>query len=461
MSRRILIIDAIATRRIVMKAKLGVAQYDVDVASDLKEATNLINTKRYDIIFADSGLETAKGGPKGGVFGFCKDLKRTAATCETPVIMITDQAQQENTLAAFRAGFDDVIIRPLSERVLLAQLRALMRRRSGSEGLSEHAFISELPSSRPQAAKAPAELAIVASSNARARDFATAMSTSEQRGAGMRLTAHNYLGIISMLRNDPKLDTILLVAEPGREEAALTLLSDLRCWDAARGAGLVIALDNSDPTYAARAFDMGADNVVSTETSGAELTLRMMRLAHIKQHGDAIKRKVADGLRMAITDPLTGVYNRRFAVEKLAQIAKSPEDFALLMLDLDHFKKINDLHGHGVGDTVLSTIAKKLNMNLRDSDLLARIGGEEFLIALPGASPAQAVGTAERLRNIIDQTRIRAPATSLPVRVTMSVGLIHSSGMMTDVDGLLAKADAALYRAKTDGRNMVSVSQAA
>ncbi|MDA8747637.1 diguanylate cyclase [Litoreibacter sp.] len=461
MSRRILIIDAIPTRRIVMKVKLGAAQYEADVASDLLEATNLVNSRTYDIIFADAGLETMQGGPKDGAFGFCRDLKRNAATKEVPVVMITDAGPDDEKIAAFEAGFDDVIIRPISERVLLSQLRALMRPRSGADGFNDFAFIDDLPSSRPKPPPIPAQLAIVAATLSRAQQIGAAMSHPPVDGPPPRLIAQTNLGIIALLRKDPNVDAILLAAEPDREEATLTLLSDLRCWEAARGAGLVIALDNADPTYVARAFDMGADNVVSMNTSATELRLRMMRLAAVKQRRDAMKLRVKDGLRMAITDPLTGVYNRRFAVEKLTQIAKSPEDFALLMLDLDHFKKINDLHGHGVGDTVLSTIAQKLNMNLRDSDLLARIGGEEFLIALPGASPAQAVGTAERLRAIIDETRINAPATDLPVRVTMSVGLIHSSGASSDIDALLAKADAALYRAKTDGRNMVSISQAA
>ncbi len=461
MSRRILIIDAIPTRRIVMKAKLGAAQYDVEVASDLKEATNMINVMRYDIIFADAGLETAAGGPKGGAYGFCEDLKRNAATRDTPVIMMTDPAEKGDILAAFKAGFDDVIIRPLSERVLLAQLRALMRRRAANEGLDGHHFVSELPSSRPKPSPKLAHMTVVASCNARARTLAATMQGTSDDRALSNITAHNYLGIISALQKDPALDTILLIAEPGREEGALTLLSDLRCWSATCGAGLVLALDSNDPTYAARAFDMGADTVISSKTPADEVMLRMMRLARLKHQRDVLKMKVEDGLRMAITDPLTGVYNRRFAIEKLGQLANNPEEFALLMLDLDHFKKINDLHGHGVGDHVLSTIARKLNTSLRDSDLLARIGGEEFLIALPGASPAQAVGTAERLRSIIDKTRIHAPSTSLPVRVTMSVGLIHSTGELSDVDALLAKADEALYQAKTDGRNMVSVSAAA
>ncbi|MEM9583403.1 MAG: diguanylate cyclase [Pseudomonadota bacterium] len=461
MSRRILIIDAIPTRRIVMKAKLGVAQYEVDVASDLKEATNKINSKRYDVVFADAGLETAKGGPRGGVFGFCQDLKRTKATRDTPVIMMRDPGEDKDTLAAFHAGFDDVLVRPLSERVLLAQLRAIMRRRASAEGLDGHRFISELPSSRPKPAPLPAQIAVVAGSTGAASAIQTELSAVLHDIPPAVISSHSHLSVISALRKNPNLDTILLVAEPGREEAALTLLSDLRCWGATGGAGLVMRFAYADPTYAARAYDMGADTVLGGTAAPEELMLRLMRLARLKQRADALKLRVEDGLRMAITDPLTGVYNRRFAIEKLAKIANSPEEFGLLLLDLDHFKKINDAHGHGVGDTVLSTIAQKLNGSLRDSDLLARIGGEEFLVALPGASAAQAVGTAERLRNIVDRTRIHAPSADAPLQVTMSVGLIHSNGALADIDALMAKADAALYRAKNGGRNTVSVIQAA
>ncbi|WP_299301296.1 diguanylate cyclase [uncultured Litoreibacter sp.] len=453
--RRILIIDAIPTRRIVMKAKLGAAQYDVVVAADAREADQHIRTMPFDVIFADRHLD----GP-GGALGLCSTLKSDTTTQHVPLVMITDALADQDVLDALAAGYDDVIRRPLSERVLLAQLRALMRRQNGADQNGEQTYLRDMPDTAAKVTR-PTRLAIVASSLNDARHCAGAIADAVSSPPPPQIMVQDHAGILTALRAEPELDTVLLMVEPGREEAALTLLSDLRSRGAARGAGLILAMDPKQPTYVARAFDLGADYVVSCDANAKELRIRAELLAKIKLQDDALRLKVRDGLRMAITDPLTGVYNRRFATEKLGQIARKQEEFAVLMLDLDHFKKINDLHGHGVGDQVLATIARALKANLRDTDMLARIGGEEFLIALPGATPAQAIGTAERLRQVIDETKIKAPATGRAVRVTSSIGLVHNDGRAPSIEVLMAKADEALYCAKSHGRNMVSVSAAA
>lgn len=440
-----------------MKVKLGAAQYDVTLAADLNEADAHLSKGDFDVIFVDATLDNCPDA----IEAFCTRLKSAPATKTVPLIMLGEPMSEDRILSAFQAGFDEVILRPLSERVLLAQLRALMRRDVGHDANPDAAaFLTDLPGTS-QTHRQPARLAVVAKNRAQARDLAIAMTSVKSADSQLHIMAQNHTGILAALRDEPELDAVLLIAEPGQEEAALNLLSDLRSRGAASSAGLILTLDAKQPTYAARAFDLGADNVVSTETGARELVLRINRLALMKQRRDNVRRRVRAGLRMAITDPLTGVHNRRFATKKLAQIAADAGEFAILMLDLDHFKRVNDLYGHGVGDHVLSTIAKVLQSNLREGDLLARIGGEEFLVALPGASAAQAMGTAERLRAIIDRTPIKAPKACGIVNATLSIGLVHSKGTVGSIDTLIAKADEALYRAKSDGRNMVSVSQAA
>lgn len=456
MSRRILIVDDIPTRRIVMKAKLRAAQYDVAAAADIAEASKMIGGSRWDVVFVDRELYLASGAQNI----FARVGPKLSAD-RSSVIMIADPLPEAAVLAAFRAGFGEVIQRPLSERVLLAQLRARMRRHADRDNSGDPVYLDDLPND-PNVQRPPPKLAIVAPTLAQARNCAAAMARAAPKARRPHTVILDFQGSLAGLGGAPDFDAVLLLAAPDREEAALNMLSDLRSRGAACGAGLIIGLTGHQPTYAARAFDLGADNVVSDLTGPAELALRAEKLAQSKQHRDALRRKVRDGLRMAVTDPLTGVSNRRFATQKLAQIVESGAPFAVLMLDLDHFKRINDLHGHGVGDTVLATIARALRRNLRESDLLARIGGEEFLIALPGAVPEQAVATAERLRRVIDRIRLIAPETGASVRVTASIGLTHSGDAHGhSVDALLACADRALYKSKLDGRNMVSVAKAA
>jgi diguanylate cyclase (GGDEF)-like protein len=132
--------------------------------------------------------------------------------------------------------------------------------------------------------------------------------------------------------------------------------------------------------------------------------------------------------------------------------------YCVAMLDLDHFKQINDVYGHNAGDRVLVTVAQTLRREIRSADWLGRWGGEEFVVLLPDSNEAQAEGTLERLRKAVAAQRIELSDCS--VQITISVGIASWAGENERVDEVLARADAALYRAKRAGRNRVQVSDA-
>ena len=168
-------------------------------------------------------------------------------------------------------------------------------------------------------------------------------------------------------------------------------------------------------------------------------------------------RLMADLRRLSRHDGLTGLLNRRAIEEALdAQMqrsARSGEGFALMMLDVDHFKAINDRHGHAAGDLALKHVATQLRAALREVDRLGRYGGEEFLILLPGLALAQAQAVAERLR---EQLAARPLAQGdETITLSVSIGVAEWRGGAPGLDRVLAQADAALYRAKAAGRNRV------
>ncbi len=163
----------------------------------------------------------------------------------------------------------------------------------------------------------------------------------------------------------------------------------------------------------------------------------------------------------SVRDPLTRAHNRRYLVERLAgEIAyakRHGSEFALMLLDLDHFKRINDTNGHLAGDEVLRAVASLIARMIRAEDVLARFGGEEFVVAVRGIEIGHVLRFAERLRAAIERYEIKADAATL--RVTASIGCaalreLPESGR--DADGLLRLADERLYTAKTKGRNRVS-----
>jgi diguanylate cyclase (GGDEF)-like protein len=160
--------------------------------------------------------------------------------------------------------------------------------------------------------------------------------------------------------------------------------------------------------------------------------------------------------RMATTDPLTGVFNRRtfleLAEQELARARRSRAPIALMMLDLDHFKEVNDTHGHLIGDEVLVGFTRLVRDCVRRGDLVVRYGGEEFCVLLPATPLAAASALAERIRTAMAATTL----TARPFRVTVSIGLTCYTGERdVSVADLLSRADEALYRAKEEGRDRV------
>ena len=167
--------------------------------------------------------------------------------------------------------------------------------------------------------------------------------------------------------------------------------------------------------------------------------------------------------RVAVTDPLTGVYNREFLASKMpAEIDLAlarGRSISVAMVDVDHFKRINDAYGHGVGDVVLAAIAGRLRNAIRGGDMLVRYGGEEFLVLLPRAGIERASEVAERIRERACDGPIDA-GNGLLVEITVSVGVaqLRTETLETTQD-VIARADAALYAAKAAGRNCVQIAE--
>jgi diguanylate cyclase (GGDEF)-like protein len=171
-----------------------------------------------------------------------------------------------------------------------------------------------------------------------------------------------------------------------------------------------------------------------------------------KERGDS------EAYERASTDPLTSVYNRRtfeeLADAQLSRARRVRTPVSLLMLDLDHFKRVNDTHGHVAGDHVLAGFAALVRTCLRKEDLLGRYGGEEFVVLLPGATAASAGALAERIRDTVETTPVKGLGQD--ISITVSVGCTTETGpSLPALQDMIARADEALYRAKHDGRNRV------
>jgi len=224
---------------------------------------------------------------------------------------------------------------------------------------------------------------------------------------------------------------------------------------------VIILTGNDDRELKIKGLEQGACDFITKPFDPEELVARMRVHLKIKHLQDDLKRSNELLLELSNTDHLTGLFNRRFlmeALDKEVQRARRKDgQVALLLLDIDHFKRVNDTHGHLQGDVVLQKVALHIQKELRSYDIAARYGGEEFVAVLPDTSLKEAFNVADRIRLSVQGMRFAGSLANEQVTVSLGVALFPSP-CFDDIDGLLRAADEALYQAKERGRNRVIIS---
>jgi diguanylate cyclase (GGDEF)-like protein len=206
------------------------------------------------------------------------------------------------------------------------------------------------------------------------------------------------------------------------------------------------------------ALELGAHDYLRKPFDGGELLARVRAARRVKALQDELRIRNAELDRISRTDPLTGLWNRRHlqgqlpAVQSLAQ--RHGTQVSALMVDIDHFKRINDEEGHRVGDLVLQEVAARLRSGVRTEDLLARWGGEEFLVLLPLTGPDGAATVSERVRAAVGEEPVHVGGRDIAVTVSVGSASLQAG---EDMESLVGRADAAMYEAKRTGRNRVMV----
>ena len=466
MQGKILIVDAIATNRIVLKVKLASAFYQVLQAASLAEALGMAHRDAPDLII------TALTLPDGDAAALCAAMKRSPVSEHIPILAIGSHSHADTRIATLEAGVHDVMLKPLDDMLLLGRVRSLIRaHNTAAEWQMRDGTSQALGLAEPLADFGPTgHITLVSSSRGTAHGWLTQLRPRLR----CKLTLSEPTEVLAEMPGQklPDAYVIVLPAEPGPAAEALRLISALRANAATRHAGLLVLQTAEDSTIAANALDLGADDLMCDGFEPAEMALRLKALLRRKRMADQLRATVRTGLRAAVYDPLTGLHNRRFAMPHLARLCETGDPnappFAVMVADLDHFKRINDVFGHASGDAVLVETARRLRSNLRGMDMIARLGGEEFLIVMPNTTLADARATASRLCHQIGSTPFILPATPEPQPVTISIGLAigglrrpDGSPMQDTAEDLLDLADKALYAAKMQGRNQVTLSRPA
>lgn len=463
MQGKILIVDAISTNRIVLKVKLSSAFYEVIQAATADEACVAALRHVPDLIISAIAL------PDCDVAGLCRRLDRNPQTTAIPVMVVAARATPKSRLNALEAGVQDVMSHPIDDTLFLARVRSLIRaHNTAAEWQMRDDTSRALGFAEDTADFGPPGRAVVVTTDNKAtqqwmqtlRPLLRATVTHAPPETALRDLAPDRVP-----------DVFIMVLEEGDRHSGdvLRLLAAVRATAITRHAGILVVQPRPDPGLGAYALDLGADDLMTDGFEKYEMALRIKALMRRKRIADQLRATVRTGLKAAVSDPLTGLHNRRYAMPHLARVAEhsaaTGRTYAVMVADLDHFKRINDIYGHASGDAVLVEAARRLSENLRGIDMIARIGGEEFLIVMPATPFSEARDAASRLCRKIGQEGFKVPGSNDAVHVTVSIGVTiggtgHMRGDQNEVPSahaLLDAADKALYAAKLQGRNQVNL----
>jgi len=287
-----------------------------------------------------------------------------------------------------------------------------------------------------------------------------AVVRSELEGEGYRVVeALDGLAALRQCREDPP-DVVLLDIEmPGLD--GYQVLSELKGDAQLKDIPVVFLTSRAGMEDVVAGLRGGAHDYLKKPFESAELLARVGSACHVKKLQDELQQRNADLDRLSRTDALTGLYNRRHLDAELARLHRDSlrhqDPLCVLLLDLDHFKQVNDTHGHSAGDDVLRAFADRLRSELRAGDIVGRWGGEEFLVILPRTDLDGARAIAERIRSVTAAEPVVAGDQS--IAVTVSAGCALGPG--PSIEAVVQVADTCLYDAKVGGRNRVATGVAA
>ncbi len=460
MPGRILVVDDVATNRLILKAKLAAAYYDVLEADCGQAAFDAAKKEQPDVILLDIFMPDMDG------YTVCEMLKSCPETSHIPVVMITANSSPRERIRGLSVGADDFLVKPINDMALLARVRNLLRvkmvfdelklRDTTSRELGLTDFIETIEADDTEISS----VMLVPASEAQGREWEEGISKAlrvEVCGISSEREALN------MARFEQP-DAIIVHQRLMEDGDSLRLISALRARSETRQAVMIYVVSDGMIETAATALDLGTSDYVMEPFEPEELIIRLRTQLQRKREFERLRSNVRDGLKMAVIDPLTGLYNRRYATQHMQKIVErsqaSQKEFAVMMMDLDRFKRINDTEGHDAGDLVLKEFSHRIQENVRGVDLVARMGGEEFLLVMPDAGNMVAKHVSERLRRAIEsQPFITKSGNRLNITVSIGVAIGQPDGQ--DPNNLIKCADMALYEAKSAGRNLVSFHQAA
>ncbi|ETO91140.1 MAG: response regulator [Candidatus Xenolissoclinum pacificiensis L6] len=453
MTARVLIVDDIATNLKLLEIKLRHEYYDVLSAPDGGTALDIAKKEQPDVILLDVMMPGING------FEVCRILKNNYCTISIPVIMITALNDVEDRRKGLESGADDFITKPINDSMLYSRIRSLLLFKGiledlkgrydqiiGTSNKSKEVALNNMINSIDHIDNMVIDILSEDMMNCAYLRF---VLESISKSIDIKEDPYKFLAHIS----EHKVDLVILDGKVSKSKI-MKLCSQIRATEQTRFTPIIVMIED-DLESINNFLAIGVNDFIIIPIDPYETRSRVRTQLRQKRLQDIFRSSMDNTLLLSSLDSLTGIYNRRYLDLHLKNYfdgLKENTDInivssALLMIDIDFFKDVNDQHGHLVGDELLRQMTNILNINLRETDILARFGGEEFIVFLYNAKPKYVHMIAERLVKVV-ANHVFKINNQLNLHKTISIGVYTIEDNVYDANFALEKADQALYYAK-------------
>jgi two-component system, cell cycle response regulator len=452
MTARVLVVDDVRSNRKLLQTRLSLEYFEVLAAANGPDALAICEKGGCDIVLLDVKMPGMDG------FEVCRRLRTTPGTAHLPIVLVTAFDRPADRMRGLESGADDFLTKPVDEIALIARVRSLVRLKFSIDELRSRAAHSG------EAGTAPAEVLLKLDTSERGRLLLVdEQRSSRERIAGALSPYHDVI-----LADDPfeapaiarkALTDLMIVSLGSGAFDGLRLCSQARSSERTRNLPILLIADPDDRPKVLRGLELGVNDYLTRPIDRNELLARVRTNIRQKLYADRLRQSVQQSIEMALYDSLTGLNNRRSLERRLPAMIDTARargaPLTMMVLDIDHFKRVNDTYGHDVGDRVLKGFGAQLRDTVRSGDLICRLGGEEFVVVMPGADAAEAARIAERARRTTESREFLVDGAAASVSITVSIGLAEWRETWNYAE-LYRRADRALYRSKSAGRNRVT-----
>ncbi len=453
MTARVLVVDDIPTNVKLLEARLSAEYFQVTSAYSGAEALEVCAQGHIDIVLLDVMMPEMDG------FEVCRRLKSDPRTHHIPVVMVTALDQVSDRVKGLESGADDFLNKPVDDTQLLARVKSLTRLKGLTDELRARAITGQ---------QIAIEEAARAMDSIKSDSGRILLIDSDEKGAE-RLASylepqHHTVTVLTdptdlaFAVSDSDFELALVSSRLGTIDP-LRVVSQLRTIESTRPMPIMLVAEEVDRPMVVRGLDLGVNDFILRPVERHEFAARVKTQIRRHRYAVELRESVSSTMQLAVVDELTGLYNRRYFDRHLGLMFTKAQQqgrhMSVMMIDLDHFKSVNDTHGHGAGDDVLKEFALRLQRNIRGVDLACRYGGEEFVVLMPDTDASIAGSVAERVRSAVAD-RLFTIDDKEELSLTVSAGIASVGNEDTSPEALLKRADNALYEAKHMGRNRVA-----